>query len=175
MKNLILIIASVACFSLSAQKNCKFAINEIDKISGKAVKQTNLAHIVKKFNVKVGMCMQHYGDEFYFILAFNYGSATGQVGQIDIKKDQELTLLLDNGEKMILKCYEDRNGVVSNHSCAINFVTYQITPEQIKKLIEHPITNFRYDRWMNGAVSFDTFELEKKDQEELQEVLKCIL
>ncbi len=175
MKQIILILGIMISISMTGQKNCKFAINEIDKISGKAVKQTNLAHIVKKFNVKVGMCMQHYGEEYYFILAFNYGSATGQVGQIDIKKDQELTLLLDNNEKMILKCYEDRNGVVSNHSCEINFVTYQITPEQIKKLIEHPITNFRYDRIMNGAASFDTFELEKKDQEEIQEVLKCIL
>lgn len=175
MKKLILFIGWIASLSLNAQKNCKFAINEIDKMSGKAVKQTKLEYIVKKFNVKVGMCMQHYGEEYYFILAFNYGSATGQVGQIDIKKDQELTLLLDNNEKMVLKCYEDRNGIVSNHSCAINFVAYQITTDQIKKLIEHPITNFRYDRWMNGAGSFDTFELEKKDQEEIQEVQKCIL
>ena len=175
MKNAILIFGIIFCCSAYCQKKCNFAINEVDKFTGKAIKQTKLAHIVKKFNVKVGICMQHYGDEYYFILACNYGEVTGGVGSIDVKKDQELILLLDNKERIILKAYENRNGVISKHSCALNFVTYLITPDQLKQLSQQNVTDLRYDRVMNGSVSFDNFEIEKKDQEEIQQVVKCIL
>ncbi len=173
MKKIILLL-SIICMNAKGQ-TCSYAINDVDKFNGKTIKQTKLAHIVKKFNVKVGVCMQHYGDEYYFILTCNYGEVIGGAGSIDVKKGQELILLLDNNEKIILKNYADRSGVISKHSCALNFVTYLITPDQLKQLAKQNVTDLRYDRVMNGSVSFDNFELEKKDQAEIQELIKCIL
>ncbi len=173
MKKIILLFLVTICIR-SAGQTCKYMINEVDKMTGKAVKQTKPAEIVKKSNVKGVVAFQNYGDEHYFILGLNYGS-WGEVGNIDIKKDQEIILMLANGQKISLKNYKDRNGIVGNHSCAINDVYYQLTSDQVKTLASSNVTNIRYYRMINGSDGFEDFEIEDKDQKDFLECVKCVL
>jgi len=164
MKKIILAIAfSVTFMSVSIAQNCKYKMNEVDKTTGKMVKETKSKVVWEKpFDSQGKMSAKKVGDEYF--LTFTYDRGFGGAEFI-VNKGNEFTLVLENGTEIKLYRGDEKE-------------TYPITKEQLEQLLKSKVSVIQY--WYT-EVKTNTYthpafyKLTDSQAENVQELVKCIM
>ncbi|MEK9157724.1 MAG: hypothetical protein AAB638_00895 [Patescibacteria group bacterium] len=177
----------IVCFFLYASsvaiaQNCKYKINEQDKFTGKLTKLTKSEKVIGTFYTTGEFSVQKIDEEYAFI--FNYSlSSYSKFDPYSIKKGAPLILLLENGETITLNSADDINGEKKTtiglppvYSCLLTNVSYPVTKLQLELFAKSKVKSTRFYRTeSNGKEDFIDNEIKKNNQDDIQNLVRCVL
>jgi hypothetical protein len=176
-----LLLLSISLLA-SAQK-CKYEVNELDKFTNKMTKETKKEMIVNAWDATMYFQARREGDAVYLIFEF-WHCEYKKVEMPKIQKGQKILFLLADGSKIELECADDITGQPKNYVvaipptyCSILYnASYPANAEQVDKLLKNTISTIRfYKTEGNGKEDYKDYEIKKKNNEDLIELLKCVL
>ncbi len=176
---LILIFSYVT--NIKAQ-NCKYKINELDKFTGKYTKLTKPEKVIGTFYTSGEFSVKKIDTSYFFI--FDYVlSSYSNFDPYSIKKNAQLIFLLENGETLTLKSADDINGtkkiivgIPPVYSCYLTNVSYPATKNQIDQFFKSKVKSIRFYRTeSNGKEDYIDNEIKKKNQDDIQNLIKCLM
>lgn len=176
-----LFIIILSLTNLSAQ-NCKYKINEIDKFTGQYTKLTKSEKVISTFYTVGDFSVQKVDTSFYFI--FDYVlSSYSNFDPFNISQNQKLIFLLENGE--VINLFSADNivgtkktviGVPPVYECFLTSVSYPIFKSDLDKLFKSRVKSIRFYRnEANGKEVYIDNDIKKKNQDDIQELIKCVL
>jgi|GEM_PF-1498529 len=175
----LLIFASLT--NINAQ-NCKYKINEIDKFTGKYTKLTKPEKVIATFYTTGEFSVKRTDTSYFFI--FDYVlSSYSNFDPYSIKKSAQLIFLLENGETVTLNSADDINGTKKTviglppvYVCYLTNVSYPVTKNQIEQFNKSKIKSIRFYRTeSNGKEDYLDNEIKKKNQDDIQSLIKCVI
>jgi hypothetical protein len=163
-------------------QNCKYKTNEIDKFTNKYTKLTKSEKVIGTFYT-VGIFSVKKIDTSYFLI-FEYDlSSFSNFDPYNIKKGADLIFLLENGETVTLNSADDIKGTKKIpfslppvYECFLTNVSYPVTKNQIDLFLKLKIKSIRFYRTeSNGKEDYIDNEIKKKNQDKIQNLIKCVL
>jgi len=182
MKKLITLILLCIPAFLFAQK-CKYEMNELDKFTGKIVKLTKKEMILNAWDATMYFQCRREGDNIFLIFEF-WHCAYSKVEMPKIQKGQKLMFLLSDGSSIELESADDITGTPKNYLVSIpptycsilSQASYPATPESVEKLLRNTVSVIRfYKTEGNGKEGYKDYEIKKKNNEDIVDLLKCVL
>ncbi len=182
MKNFLLcIVISSICLSGFTQ-NCKFKTNDVDKFTGKFIKQTKPEQVIGTFYTAGGFSVKRIDTNYFFIFDYTL-SSYGDFEPYSINQGAQLMFLLENGDIVTLKSADVIKGtkqvldlLPTVYMCYLNNVSYPVTKEQIDKFFKSKVKTIRFYRnESNGKEDFIDNDIKKKNQDDIEVLVKCIL
>ena len=176
-----LFIIILSLTNLSAQ-NCKYKINEIDKFTGQYTKLTKSEKVISTFYTVGDFSVQKVDTSFYFI--FDYVlSSYSNFDPFNISQNQKLIFLLENGDVInlfsadnILGTKKTVIGLPPVYECFLTKVSYPVAKSDIDKLFKSKVKSIRFYRnEANGKEVYIDNDIKKKNQDDIQEIIKCVL
>lgn len=176
---LLLILASLS--SVNAQ-NCRYKINEIDKFTNKYTKLTKPEKVIGTFYTTGEFSVKKLDTSYFF--TFDYVlSSYSNFEPYSIKKDAQLLFLLENGETISLNSEDDINGTKKIvyglppvYMCYLTNVSYPVTKNQIELFFRSKVKSIRFYRTeSNGKEDYLDNEIKKNNQDDIQNLIKCVL
>ena len=176
---ILLIIASLS--SVNAQ-NCKYKINEIDKFTSKYTKLTKPEKVIGTFYTSGEFSVKKIDTSYFFI--FDYVlSSYSNFDPYSIKKSAQLIFLLENGETVTLNSADDINGTKKTviglppvYMCYLTNSSYPVTKNQIELFFKSKVKSIRFYRTeSNGKEDYLDNEIKKKNQDDIQNLIKCVM
>jgi hypothetical protein len=176
---LILIFASLT--NVNAQE-CNYKINETDKFTKKFTKLTKSEKVIGTF-FTTGLFSVKKIDASYFFI-FDYGlSSYSNFDPYSIKKPAQLIFLLENGETVTLNSADDINGTKKItislppvYSCYLTNVSYPVSENQIEQFFKSKVKSIRFYRTeSNGKEDYLDNEIKKRNQDDIQNLIKCVM
>lgn len=180
------ILASILfCFSVSTillGQNCKYQINEIDKFTNKYTKVTKSEKVIGTFYTAGEFSVKRIDTSYFFI--FDYAlSSYSSFEPYSISKGAALIFLLENGE--IITLYSEDIiygnlktiiGIPPVYSCYLTNVSYPVTRLQLDQFFRSPVKSIRFYRnESNGKEDYIDNEIKRKNQDDIQNLIKCII
>jgi len=166
---------------LVAQK-CDYKINEVDKFTGKYTKFTKPEKVIGTFFTAGDFSIKKVDTSFFFI--FDYVlSRYRDFAPYSINKGARLIFLLENGDIITINSEDEIKGrkkVVYGlppvYECYLTNVSYPITKNQIDQFFKSRIKTIRFYRTEdNGKEDYIDNEIKKKNQDDIQNLIKCVL
>ena len=174
----------LVCFSLTyaIAQNCKYKTNEIDKFTNKFTKQTKSEKVISSFYTEGEFSVKKSDTSYSFIFDYKISSYSN-FEPYSIKQGALLMFLLENGEMVTLKSSDNINGIKKTvvllppvYECYLTNISYPVSKSQIDLLFKSKIKSIRFYRTeSNGKEDFIDNEIKKKNQEEIQNLIKCVL
>lgn len=153
-------------------QQCFFAINKIDKTTGRKSLLTRSENINKVFN-----------SRYYFSTSLAYADSnlmlcmqlTGAATKISIEKGTELALSLADGSELILFA-DDNYQSSSTTAPGGGFISrispfYTLSKDDLEKILETGITEIKMN---TQALSFES-KVTKKDNKKINALITCLL
>jgi hypothetical protein len=178
---LILPFLFVTSLTLKAQ-NCKFKVNEVDKFTNKYIKVTTPEKVIGTFYTAGEFSIKKIDTSYFFI--FNYVlSSYSKFEPYSIKKGALLQFLLENGEIVTLSSADDINGtrktiagIPTVYNCYLTNTNYPITRSQIDAFFKSKVKTIRFYRTeSNGKEDYLDNVIKRKNQDDIQNLIKCVL
>jgi hypothetical protein len=180
--NIVAII--LICFSMhfASAQNCKYKTNEIDKFTNKYTKLTKSEKVIGTFYTSGEFSVKKIDTSFYFI--FDYVlSSYSNFDPYSIKKGASLIFLMENDETITLKSGDDINGTKKTvvglppvYECFLTNVSYSVNKNQIDLFFKSKVKSIRFYRTeSNGKEDYIDNEIKNRNQDDIQNLLKCIL
>jgi hypothetical protein len=176
---LLLILA--ASTNVNAQI-CKYKTNEIDRFTNKFIKLTKPEKVIGTFFTTGEFSVKKVDTSYFFI--FDYVlSSYYNFEPYSIKESAQLIFLLENGETITLNSADDINGTKRTtfglppvYSCYLTNVSYPVTKNQIDMFFKSKVQSIRFYRTeSNGKEDFVDNEIKRKNQDDIQELIRCIM
>lgn len=166
------------CFA----QNCKFKTNDIDKFTGKFTKQTKPEQVIGTFFTAGSFSVKRIDTNYFFIFDYTL-SSYADFDPYSINQGAQLMFLLENGEIVTLKSADNIKGakrvlylLPTVFSCDLYNVSYPVTREQIDQFFKSKVKTIRFYRnESNGKEDFIDNDLKKKNQDDIEKLVKCIL
>lgn len=166
---------------LFAQK-CKYEVNEVDKFTGELTKITKPEKIIVSYFISGDFSFKKAGENHSIILDY-YISSYKKFDPFNIEKGARLVLLLENGESINLSTPDNIIGtkrvvvgIPPTHICTLKNISYPINKSQIDMLIQSKVVSVRFYRSEgNGKESYEDANISEKHQQELKNLIMCIL
>lgn len=152
----IMLLLTVSMYS----QDCDYKTNELDKATGKFTKVTERKTVADGMSSGAKMATQKIGDEcsvkWTYLAGFN-------MTKFFVNKDAELIFMLEDGSKVTLK-----RGVEKDN--------YPITKEQMDALLKSKTSavQYYYTVLKTGEYGKESYLMEKKWAERIQDLIKCI-
>jgi hypothetical protein len=163
-------------------QNCNYKINELDKFTNKYTKLTKPEKVIGTF-FTTGQFSVKKIDTSYFLIFDYVLSSYSNFEPYSIKKSAQLLFLLENGETISLNSADDINGtkkiaygIPPVYSCLLTNVSYPVTKNQIDLFFKSKVKSIRFYRTeSNGKEDYLDNEIKKNNQDDIQNLIKCIL
>lgn len=181
MKKL-LFIALVIVTTTASSQNCKYKTNEIDKFTNKYTKITKSQTVFGTFFTQGNFCVKKIDTSFFFILDFVISSYSS-FDPYSINKGAQLMFLLEDGGMVTLQSLDQINGdrrtIISLppvYSCYLTNVSYGVTKDQINMFFKSKVKTIRFYRSEgNGKEDFIDNEVKSRNQDDIQNMIKCVM
>lgn len=178
------ITSLLLCLSLIYVKaqNCKYKINEIDKFTNKYTKLTKPYTVISSFYSSGDFSVKKIDTSYFFI--FDYAlSSYSSFEPYSINQGASLMFLLENGETVTLKSADQIKGTSKTivgippvYCCYLTNVSYPVTKSQMDLFFKSKVKTIRFYRTeSNGKEDFIDNEIKKKNQNDIQDLIKCVL
>ena len=182
MKKFFSFIVTIVLFSQSYSQKCKYKVNDIDKFTNQYTKITKPEKVISTFYTTGVFSVKKVDTSFSFI--FDYAlSSYSNFEPYSIKKSAFLIFLLENGEVVTLNSADDINGTKKTvyglppvYVCYLSNVSYPLTRTQIDQFFKSKVKSIRFFRTeSNGKEDFIDNDIKKKNQDDIQNLIKCVL
>ncbi len=181
-KTTLLFFVALSFISLANAQNCKFKTNEIDKFTNKLTKLTKPEEVISTFYTAGEFSVKRVDTNYFFIFDYMLSSYSN-FDPYKIKKGASLIFLLENGETVNLMSSDDIIGVKNVilglppvYTCALLNVSYILTKNQIDMFLKNKVKSIRFYRTeSNGKEDYIDNEIKKRNQDDIQNLVKCIL
>ena len=163
-------------------QTCRYKTNEIDKFTNKYTKLTKSEKVIGTFYTSGEFSVKKIDTSFFFI--FDYVlSSYSNFDPYSIKKEAELIFLMENGETITLKSADNINGIKKTvvgippvYECFLTNASYVVNKNQIDLFFKSKVKSIRFYRTeSNGKEDYIDNEIKKRNQDDIQNLLKCIL
>lgn len=171
-----------AFLSIVKAQNCKYKTNEIDKFTNKYTKLTKSEKVIGTFYTTGEFSVKKVDTSYFFI--FDYVlSSYSNFEPYSIKKSSQLIFLLENGEKITLNSADDINGTKKTviglppvYMCYLTNASYPVTKNQIELFFKSTVKSIRFFRTeSNGKEDYIDNEIKKRNQDDIQNLIKCVI
>lgn len=161
---------------------CKYAINEIDKFTGKLTRITKTEKIFSTF-FSVGE-FKAIRIDTSFSFGFYYGiSSYSNFDPYSIKPGNKIVLLMENEKTITLTTLDEIKGVKKTtiglppvYSCYLNNVSYSITKVEIDQLLQNKVKSIRfYCHLGDGKEYYIDNDIKERNRDDIQQLIKCVL
>jgi hypothetical protein len=181
MKHLFLLIIAINLQNTFAQK-CKYKINDLDKFTKQYTKITKSEQVIGTFHTTGNFSVKKVDTSFSFIFDYTL-SRYSNFEPYSINKGANLTFLLDNGEIITLNSGDDIKGTMKTvyglppvYICYLSNVSYSLTRTQLDQFFKSKVKSIRFYRTeSNGKEDFIDNDIKKKNQDDIQDLIKCVL
>jgi len=182
MKNKILLTALVLLAFKGFSQKCKYKVNDIDKFTNQYTKITKSEKVIGTFYTSGEFSVKKVDTSFYFIFDYELSSYSN-FSPYSINKGAKLIFLLENGEVETLYSADDIIGTKKTvagippvYECFLTNVSYPISKAQIDKFFKSKVKSIRFFRTeSNGKEDSIDNDIKKKNQDDIQELIKCVL
>lgn len=180
MKHLFFAILLVfGTFTLVNAQNCKYKKNGIDKFTNKFTKVTKSEKVIGTFTTSGAFSAEKIENSYYFIFDYDI-IMTYDFEPYSIKQGAELIFLLENGETITLNSddniYGTKMKIGTLWNCSLSNVSYQVTSQQLDMFLKFKVKSTRFYRSeSNGKEDYIDNEIKRKNQDDMQNLIKCIL
>lgn len=163
-------------------QNCKFEKNEIDKFTGKFTKITKAEKVIGTFFTSGEFSVKRIDTSFFF--TFDYVlSSYSKFEPYSISEGAQLIFLFENGETVTLKSVDNIQGTKKTtvgippvYSCYLTNVSYTISKNDIETFFKSKVKSIRFYRnESNGKEDYIDNDIKKKNQDDIQSLVKCLL
>jgi hypothetical protein len=178
---LLIIILNLFVSNTFAQK-CKYKVNDIDKFTNQYTKITKPEKVIGTFYTSGDFSVKKVDTSFSFI--FDYAmSSYSNFQPYSINKSASLIFLLENGEIITLNSSDEINGTKKTvhglppvYECFLTNVSYPLSRGQIDQFFKSKVKSIRFYRTeSNGKEDFIDNDIKKKNQDDIQDLIKCVL
>jgi hypothetical protein len=182
IKNFVSLTILIIISAVASAQNCKYKINEIDKFTNRYTKLTKAEKVIGTFHTSGEFSVKKIDTSFYFI--FDYAlSDYSNFEPYSIKKGAALIFLLENGETVTLNSSDDINGVKKTvlglppvYVCYLTNVNYTLTRIQVEQFFKSKVKSIRFYRTeSNGKEDYIDNDIKRKNQDDIQDLIKCII
>ena len=182
MKYLIFFFLNIITISGLNAQNCKYKTNDLDKFTKKYTKITKPERVIGSFYTAGEFSVKKTDTSYFFI--FDYVlSSYSNFKPYKINKGSSLMFLLENGETITINSADDISGIKKTtigippvYNCYLTNVSYPISRNQIDLLFSSKIKTIRFYRTeSNGKEDFIDNEIKNKNQDDIQNLIKCVL
>jgi len=182
MKLIILSVIFIFSILSSYAQNCKYKTNEIDKFTNKFTKLTKSEKVIGTFYTSGIFSVKKIDTSFFFI--FDYVlSSYSNFEPYSINSDAQIIFLLENGEVVTLKTIDKINGIKKTvigippvYLCNLTNISYPVSRADIDKFFKSKVKSIRFYRTeSNGKEDYIDNEIKKKNQDDIQNLIKCVL
>jgi hypothetical protein len=182
MKNKILLTALVFLAFKGFSQKCKYKVNEIDKFTNQYTKITKSEKVIGTFYTSGEFSVKKVDTSFYFIFDYELSSYSN-FSPYSINQGAKLIFLLENGEVETLNSADNIIGTKKTivgippvYVCYLTNVSYRISKAQIDKFFKSKVKSIRFFRTeSNGKEDSIDNDIKKKNQDDIQELIKCVL
>jgi len=172
----------ITSWTIVDAQNCKYKINEIDKFTNKYTKLTKSEKVISTFFTTGEFSTKKIDTSFYFIFDYQLSSYSN-FEPYSIKKGASLIFLLENGQTVTLNSADDIIGTKKTviglppvYQCFLTNVSYPVTKAQIDLFFTSKIKSIRFYRTeSNGKEDYTDNEIKKNNQDDIQNLIKCVL
>ena len=168
--------------SITKAQNCTYQTNEIDKFTNKYIKLTKSEKVIGTFFTAGNFSVKKNDTSFFFV--FDYAlSSYSEFEPYSINKGAPLLFQLESGEIITLNSADDIKGTRNTltgpppvYSCYLTNVSYPVTKKQIDSFSKSKVKSIRFYRTeSNGKEDYLDNEIKKKNQDDIQNLIKCVL
>jgi hypothetical protein len=178
---LFLLLFSINTLSGNAQK-CKYSVNEVDKFTNKFTKVTKSEKVIGTFYTEGEFSVKKIDTAFTFIFEYTLSSYSN-FDPYSIKKGAPLMFLLENGEMIKLESDDNIVGIKKTvvglppvYLCKLYNVNYTVTKSQIEMFFKSKVKSIRFYRTeANGKEDFVDNDIKKRNQDDIQNLISCVL
>ena len=182
MKKSSLLLASLLLIGATYAQKCKYKQNDFDKFTGKYIKVTKPEKVIGTFYTEGDFSVQKVDTSFTLIFDFKIQSYKSFKIE-GIKKGAAINFLLENGEVVTANSDNDITGVYKTfigippvYECRLNSTKYSVSKDKIDKLLKSKVKAIRFYRTgENGAEDYIDNDIAKKNQDDIQDLIKCVL
>jgi hypothetical protein len=182
MKKTLLFFYGFAFLVNGYSQKCKYKVNDIDKFTNLYTKITSSEKVISTFYTTGEFSVKKVDTTFSFI--FDYVlSSYSNFEPYSISKGASLMFLLENGEIITLKSDDNIKGtkkIIKGlpyvYSCYLSNVCYPVSKSEIDMFFKSKIKSIRFYRTeSNGKEDFIDNEIKNRNQDDIQNLIKCIL
>ena len=163
-------------------RNEKYKVNDIDKFTNQYTKITKSEKVIGTFYTTGDFSVKKVDTSFSFIFDYELSSYSN-FNPYSIKKGAALIFLLENGEIVSLNSADDIKGTKKTvhglppvYECFLTNVSYPLTRAQIDQFFKSKVKSIRFFRTeSNGKEDFIDNDIKKKNQDDIQDLIKCVL
>lgn len=182
MKKLFLLFLLFCISFYSFSQKCKYKVNELDKFTHLYTKITKSEKVIGTFYTSGNFSIKKVDTSFWFIFDYELASYSN-FDPYSIKKDASLIFLLENGDIITLKSTDDIKGTKKTvyglppvYECFLSNVTYPVSRGQIDQFFKSKVKSIRFFRTeSNGKEDFIDNDIKRKNQDDIQDLIKCVL
>jgi len=177
-----IIVIFLASYVTGKAQTCRYKTNGKDKFTNKYVKLTKPEKVIGTFYTAGEFSAKKVDTSYFFIFDYLL-SRYSDFEPYGIKKSAQLIFLLENGETVTL--YSDDyiqgtkniiDGLPPVYCCYLTNVSYPVTSNQLEQFISSKVISIRFYRTeSNGKEDYVDNEIKKKDQEDIQNLIKCLM
>jgi len=182
MKKFFSIIVSIVLFSHSYCQKCKYKVNDVDKFTNLYTKITKPEKVIGTFYTAGDFSVKKVDTSFSFIFDYVLTSYSN-FEPYSINKGASLIFLLENGDIVTLNSADEIRGTKKTvhglppvYECFLTNVSYPLTRTQIDQFFKSKVKSIRFFRTeSNGKEDFIDNDIKKKNQDDIQDLIKCVL
>jgi len=182
MKKFFSIIVSIFLFSHSYCQKCKYKVNDVDKFTNQFTKITKPEKVIGTFYTAGDFSVKKVDTSFSFIFDYVLTSYSN-FEPYSINKGASLIFLLENGDIVTLNSADEIRGTKKTvhglppvYECFLTNVSYPLTRTQIDQFFKSKVKSIRFYRTeSNGKEDFIDNDIKKKNQDDIQDLIKCVL
>jgi len=182
MKRISLLALALICAYSSFAQNCKYKKNEVDKFTGKHVKQTKDKQVIGTFYTAGDFSVLKEGEDYF--LVFDYVlTSYSNFKPHSIPEGSELVFLLVNGKTISAKSVATISGQSATliglpplYTCKLKQVRYSITKDQLVELAKEEIKAIRFNK-LTGEGNPDVVDndIKRHNQDDIKALISCVL
>jgi hypothetical protein len=181
MKKLLLIIAGIAIATTSFAQKCKYQKNELDPITRKTIKITDVRVLTTRATTSkniVAAVAQKNSDSIFLTLGLTIQSNI--TCDLTAKKGSKATLLFDDESTLEIGCFNDYKGALFSQQNAGNFqygieLHYFISTETLSKIINKKVKMIRIEADRNKLLNQFDADVKEKNMSVISDILKCVM
>ena len=183
MKNSIIVVSFLLAFSFFVTgQNCKYKNNGIDKFTNQYVKLTKSEKVFGTFTTSGSFSAKKVDTSYFFIFDYSICSYS-DFDPYSIQQGASLSFLLENGSIITLYTGDNIKGAKSilatkppMYICELPNVSYPISKNEVDLFLRSKVKTIRFYRSeSNGKEDYIDNELKKKNQDDIQNLIRCIL
>lgn len=182
MKKFLLSTITFFLFFYSFSQKCKYKVNDIDKFTNQYTKITKPEKVIGTFYTSGDFSVKKVDTSFSFIFDYELSSYSN-FEPYSINKGASLIFLLENGEIITLNSADVIKGTKKTvhglppvYECFLTNVSYPLTRAQIDQFFKSKVKSIRFYRTeSNGKEDFIDNDIKRKNQDDIQDLIKCVL